>query len=567
MKKTAIIIITALVIWLSPDAIAQVAPQKYFVEFMDKTDSPFSIDRPQEFLSSRAIERRQKQGIPIDESDLPVNTNYINRVRVFTNSILTRSKWFNGITIHCLNPAMVDSISRLPFVKSVTKNIKRNEYINNEYSDNKFIKDEVILQVDFSDLAKKNSDYNRNMMFEYGPSYRQINMLNGDSLHRLGYRGQGKVIAILDAGFSNVDKLVAFDSLWSNNQILGTKDFVNPGGNVFNEYEHGMKVLSTIGGNIPGQLIGTAPQADFWLLRSEDVNTEYIIEEYNWISAAEFADSAGADIINSSLGYITFFDTTQNHTCSDMNGNSTPITKGANMAFTKGMIVVSSAGNSGTSWKCVSAPADGFNVLAVAAVDSNGNRAGFSSVGEATHRIKPNVGALGELAVVSSTIGTIMYANGTSYSSPIIAGLVACLWQAAPTWSNESVKRSIELSGSIVMTPDSLIGYGIPDFVKALQVLSVGVSPGQDLVKVYPNPFQNVLTISLVSEKEQEFDISLCNQQGIVIFSLLKHRVTKGENSINLTNLPELQNGIYLLNISGSDFRLHTKVIKMKNEN
>jgi hypothetical protein len=567
MKKTAIIIITALVIWLSPDAIAQVAPQKYFVEFMDKTDSPFSIDRPQEFLSSRAIERRQKQGIPIDESDLPVNTNYINRVRVFTNSILTRSKWFNGITIHCLNPAMVDSISRLPFVKSVTKNIKRNEYINNEYSDNKFIKDEVILQVDFSDLAKKNSDYNRNMMFEYGPSYRQINMLNGDSLHRLGYRGQGKVIAILDAGFSNVDKLVAFDSLWSNNQILGTKDFVNPGGNVFNEYEHGMKVLSTIGGNIPGQLIGTAPQADFWLLRSVDVNNEYIREEYNWISAAEFADSAGADIINSSLGYITFFDTTQNHTCNDMNGNSTPITKGANMAFTKGMIVVSSAGNSGTSWKCVSAPADGFNVLAVAAVDSNGNRAGFSSVGEATHRIKPNVGALGELAVVSSTIGTIMYANGTSYSSPIIAGLVACLWQAAPTWSNESVKRSIELSGSIVMTPDSLIGYGIPDFVKALQVLSVGVSPGQDLVKVYPNPFQNVLTISLVSEKEQEFDISLCNQQGIVIFSLLKHRVTKGENSINLTNIPELQNGIYLLNISGSDFRLHTKVIKMKNEN
>ena len=567
MKKTAIIIIMALFICFSHDTSAQVAPQKYFVEFMDKTDSPFSINRPQEFLSSRAIERRQKQGIPIDESDLPVNTNYINRVRMYTNSILTRSKWFNGIAIYCLNLAMVDSISMLPFVKSVTKNVKRNNYISNRYINNKLIQDEVTLEYNFIDFPIENSGYNRNTMFEYGPSYHQIHMLNGDSLHRLGFRGQGKVIAILDAGFSNVDKLVAFDSLWANNQILGTKDFVNPGGNVFNEYEHGMKVLSTIGGNIPGQLIGTAPKAGFWLLRSEDVGTEYIIEEYNWISAAEFADSAGADIINSSLGYITFHDTTQNHTCSDMNGNSTPVTKGANMAFNKGMIVVCSAGNSGTTWKCVSAPADGFNVLAVAAVDSNGIRAGSSSVGEATHRIKPNVAALGVLAVVSSTIGTIMYANGTSYSSPIIAGMVACLWQAAPTWSNELIKRSVELSGSIVMTPDSLIGYGIPDFVKALQVLQVGESPRQNLVKVYPNPFHDMLTISLVSEKEQEADISLCNQQGIMIYSLLKQRVATGENSINLLNLPDLRNGIYLLNISGSDISVHTKVIKMYKEN
>ena len=419
MKTITIILISVLV---SFHSLAQIAPQKYFIEFMDRFNSPYSITRPQEFLSVRSIERRQKQGIAIVQNDLPVNDTYVNELRKYNIGILTRSKWFNGVTIYCLNPAIIDSINMLPFVKHVIKNGFIRKACNYE-SNYKFRLEEASLQYFNRVTIPSNLSNNVNQIFSYGPSYNQIHMLKGDSLHKMGYRGEGKVIAILDAGFYNVDTLRTFDSLIANNQILGTKDFVYPGNNVYKAYHHGMEVLSCIGGNIPGEIIGTAPKAKFWLLRSEDVNSENIIEEYNWVSAAEFADSVGADIINSSLGYTRFDDTLQNHTCFDMNGNSTPVTKGANLAFSKGMIVVNSAGNSGgNTWKCVSSPADGFNVLAIAAVDSNGLRASFSSTGEATHRVKPNVAALGKDAVVSSINGTIIYASGTSFSSPIIAG-------------------------------------------------------------------------------------------------------------------------------------------------
>jgi subtilisin family serine protease len=343
-------------------------------------------------------------------------------------------------------------------------------------------------------------------------------------------------------------------------------DFVLPGNNVYNESPHGMEVLSCMGGNIPGQLIGTAPKAKFWLLRTEDVRSETLIEEYNWVAGAEFADSVGADIINSSLGYSQFDDPSQNHTCSDMNGNTTPATVGANIAFSKGMIVVNSAGNSGgSSWKCVSSPSDGFNVLAVAAVDSNGIRAGFSSVGEATWRIKPNVAAMGSRVVVSSTIGTIMRASGTSFSSPVLAGMVACLWQAAPSWNNSYIKRSVEVSGNKSMNPDSLTGYGIPDFIRALQIVSIPEHPyGRD-VKIYPNPFKTSFTVSLFSGKEQEIEVSLFDQQTRKIYSNTKQLLTTGENTIFIPQLTNLHNGIYLLKMVGNDINISTKVIRINN--
>ena len=311
----------------------------------------------------------------------------------------------------------------LPFVKHIVKNVFIKKLNNYEPYDKHKL--EEVSHEHFAHLTiPANLSNNINPLYDYGPSFKQIHMLKGDSLHKMGYRGEGKVIAILDAGFYHADTLRPFDSLIANNQILGTRDFVHSGNNVYKENQHGMEVLSCMGGNIPGELIGTAPKAKFWLLRSEDVNSEYIIEEYNWVSAAEFADSVGADIINSSLGYTQFFDSVMNHTCDDMNGHTTPATKGANLAFSKGMIVVNSAGNyGGTPWKCVSAPADGFNVLAIAAVDSNGVRASFSSTGEATHRVKPNISAMGKDAVVSSTIGTIMYASGTHF-----------LLQSLPDW-------------------------------------------------------------------------------------------------------------------------------------
>ena len=564
MKKRAIILISVISVWFSIQIDAQVAPQKYFVEFMDKANSPYSVSRPNEFLSDRSISRRQKQGIAIVEEDLPVNTAYVDRVRIFANSILTRSKWFNGVTISCLNPALVDSIRLLPFVKKIVKNTFQTNNTTNYKSVNKFDIEESLLEHNVQVYLSENMGYNVNSTYNYGPSFRQVHMLNGDSLHNMGYRGQGLVIAILDGGFFNVDQLVAFDSLWDNNQILGTKDFVVPGNDVFIESPHGMEVLSCMGGNIPGLLIGTAPKASYWLLRSEDVRSENLIEEYNWVAASEFADSAGADIINSSLGYTQFDDVTKNHTCSDMNGNTTPVTRGANLAFNKGMIVINSAGNSGgSSWKCVSAPADGFNLLAVASVDSNGVRAGSSSVGEATQRIKPNVAAMGVSTVVSSPVGTIMRASGTSFSSPLIAGMVACLWQAAPDWSNELIKRAVELSSSRAVSPDSLTGYGIPDFVKALKNVSAPDARTEKPLTLYPNPFSNRLMLSAYSAGEQEIEISVRDQQGRVIYSLQKQSVRAGENSIPLTKLSLFPNGIYFITVTGNNFTSTSKVTKI----
>jgi serine protease AprX len=563
MKKKAIILILGWVCMFA--ASGQVAPQKYFIEFMDKTNSPYSVNSPAQFLSYRAIERRQKQGIPVVENDIPVNQSYINRLKDYSANVLTRSKWFNGVTIYCLNPSMIDSIMRLPFVKRVIKS-QFNDNVYTLKSENKFMLEEVSHEVVNFPLLPAKPGYIGNTGYDYGPSYNQIHMLKGDSMHKLGFRGEGMVIAVLDAGFLHVDVLPAFDSLRLNNQILGTMDFVTPGNNVYNEYEHGMEVLSCMGGNLPGQLIGTAPKASFWLLRSEDVNSENLIEEYNWVSAAEFADSAGADIINSSLGYTVFEILPQSHTCLDMNGHTTPVTKGANIASGKGMLVINSAGNSGAgSWKCVSSPADGYTVLAVAAVDSNGIRAGFSSVGEATLRIKPNVAAMGRGTVVSSTSGTVMYNNGTSFSSPVMAGMAACLWQAAPTWNNTSISRAIELSGNQAANPDSLLGYGIPDFIKALQHVNVAGKVKESSAAVFPNPFAGGFSISFHAQAVQEVNVYLVNNLGMPVYSLQKRMTKVGENLISFPDLTFLPDGNYILRLVGNGLLMNSKVIKINN--
>jgi subtilisin family serine protease len=328
-----------------------------------------------------------------------------------------------------------------------------------------------------------------------------------------------------------------------------------------------MEVLSCMGGNLPGQLIGTAPKAKYWLLRSEDVNSEFIIEEFNWVAAAEFADSAGADIINSSLSYTVFSDPDQDHTCADMDGNTTPATRGANIAESKGMIVVNSAGNLGASitWKCISAPADGYGVLSVAAVDSNGLRAGFSSAGVSTDRIKPNVAAMGKGTVVSSTVGTIMYNNGTSFSSPIIAGMAACLWEAAPGWNSRSIARAIELSGNQASNPDSLLGYGIPDFIKALNQVGIDKKLVPSRLNVFPNPFSDGMTLSFKSKNEQHYDLHLIDNLGQVRYSLRKQQARAGENKISLSGLQAIPPGSYILKVTGEQLFMSHHVVKVIN--
>lgn len=533
---------------------SQIAPEKYFVEFTDKDNSPYSIDRPWEFLSQRALDRRAVAGIAIEQDDLPVNDGYVESVRLIGVEVLTRSKWFNGITVYTNDPAKIDAIALLPFVKQVVKSGRKDT--GKDHAPDKFTIEQMpvipliapmVVPLKISDSA------------DYGLSFTQVHMVRADLLHALGFRGEGMIIAILDAGFNLVDQLAPFDSLWANNQVLGTRDFVTPGGNVFIGHTHGMAVLSILGGYVPGQLIGTAPKAGYWLLRSEDTGSEYLVEEYNWVCAAEFADSVGADVINSSLGYTVFDDSTQNHTCADITGNTTPVTRGANIAFSKGILVVNSAGNEGSNpnWQCVSAPSDGTDVLAVAAVDSLGNYATFSSKGVVNGSyVKPNVAAMGRLTVISGGDGTITRGNGTSFSSPVMAGSATCLWQAFRGFSNVTLKLAIEESGSQFANPTSLLGYGIPNLFKAYERLT-GIDPvlSEGSLQIYPNPSygDESIRVKLTTFTAQTLQARIVDITGRQVFIRNDIQCVTGENILRFNELHSLKSGIYILKLQNLD--------------
>jgi serine protease AprX len=472
MKKFTLIL-AGCIIWVL--TFSQVAPDKYWVKFTDKNNSTYSISHPEQFLTQRAIDRRNAQGIAIAVNDLPVNSAYIQAVATTGATLLNVSKWFNSVTIYTTSPAVLSAINLLPFVLSVEK--LPTPIVSQQKQVKPFFDNEIWDEPLKEDIAEGPTS---GESFSYGMAYNQINMLNGIAMHNLGYDGTGMVIAILDAGFLNANTIPAFDSLWDHNKILGTKDFVSPlSPDIFGSHTHGTMVLSTMGANLPGLMVGTAPHADFWLLRSEDGDSEYIIEELNWASAAEFADSVGADVINSSLGYTTFSDPTQDHNYQDMDGNSTPITTAADLAASKGMLVVNSSGNDGnSSWHYIGAPADGDSVFSIGAVTASGNYASFSSVGPTYDgRIKPNVVAQGSAsAVINPNTGNVTTGSGTSFSSPITAGMVACLWQAHPNKRNMEIMEAIQQTASLATNPNYQLGYGIPNYFNAHTLLNVPVN-------------------------------------------------------------------------------------------
>ncbi|MBU2466132.1 MAG: S8 family serine peptidase, partial [Bacteroidetes bacterium] len=385
---------------------AQVAPDKYWIQFTDKAGTPYTLDEPEAFLTERAIQRRANQGIEFTENDLPVNPSYVEGVENAGAGLLFTSKWLNGVSIETADSDVLDAIAALPYVAETRKMV---DYYA-EPMPKQFFEAENWDEGKLDPVA----NFKSQNFFNYGNGFTQINQINGIPLHEDGYRGEGMVIAVLDGGFDKVDVHPAFDSLWINNQILGTKDFAHPGGSVFNESSHGTSVLSTMGAYSPGQLIGTAPRASYWLLRSEYVYSENVLEEYNWVSAAEFADSVGADVINSSLGYIDFDLPQWDHTYADMDGETNVVTIGADIAASKGILVVNSAGNSGSSssFPYIGAPADGNEVFSIGAVDGNGQRASFSSIGPTFDgRIKPDVMAMGQNTALAS--GSSSYTTGS----------------------------------------------------------------------------------------------------------------------------------------------------------
>jgi hypothetical protein len=543
MKKTLTTVLFLLVI----TGFSQQIPQKYFVAFTDKNGTPYSINNPQAFLTQRAIDRRTAQGITITEEDLPVTPAYVNAITALGAQVFTRCKWFNGITVKVNDSSLLPSIRALSFVQSVTR---VTSYTSKKSSggDGKFRLEEELRKTEgphMTNIPGSVQDYN------YGPSHGQIHLLNGDILHNMGYRGQGKVIAVLDAGFQNADVTPVFDSLRANNQILGTRDFVTPGGNVYREHYHGGMVLSTMGGDVPGQLIGTAPKASYWLIRTEDANTENIIEEYNWIVGAEMADSVGADVINSSLGYTTFDNGWMDHTCADMNGYTNPSSRGANIAASKGIALSISAGNEGgSSWTCVSSPSDALDALSIAATDSSGNYAYFSSTGTVNgNYVKPNIASDGLNSWVAAPDSLFEYGSGTSFASPINAGMMACLWQAKPDLNQAQLRLAIEKSASQYSHPDSLLGYGIPDYSKALQIAQVNIIPKTNF-HAYPNPFTSTINISVGSDLSGDFEISMISITGELILNTNRQIVAGVDNSIKINNLAAFAPGMYILKIS-----------------
>ncbi|MDA3954465.1 MAG: S8 family serine peptidase [Bacteroidales bacterium] len=547
MKKIKLLVIILITTNVS---FAQVATNSYRLYLTDKNNNTYSINNPDEFLTPQAINRRLQQNIEIKINDLPISKAYLDSLNTLGLTILNKSKWLNTVVVHTTNQALIDTITNIGFIKSKQKTTSVLKTNSNKKS---FEKQDLTI------LSQNDEPLN------YGYATTQISMLNGHVLHQNDYKGQGITIAVIDAGFYNVDLLPAFESLWDSAQILGTKDFVDGDIEVFDASSHGMKVLSTMGGNISGELIGTAPKANYWLLRSEEVATEYSIEEDNWAAAAEFADSVGADIITSSLGYSEFDDSLQNYSYSDMDGNTTFITKAADLAASKGILVVNSAGNlADDPWNYISAPADGDSVLTIGAVDAFATYATFSGIGPTSDgRIKPNVAAMGYQTAVQDIDGSITVANGTSFSAPIIAGMAACLWQYYPELNNMQIIQKIEESAHQYSNPDYKLGYGIPDFGKAANLINTNIISFAEkiLIRIYPNPFHSYINIELLQKSNETVSIELYSIIGEKIIKIEKPIID--QSIIEINNLEDLPSGIYLLKIKIGDRTTQKRISKI----
>lgn len=542
-------------------------PKKYWITFKDKSNSAFSINTPQQFLSEAALQRRQLQNISIKENDLPVNQTYVDQIQSLGVQVISRSKWLNAITIQVEDTSILSTINNLPFVKGYAQvaRLKAKTAADDFMADLRRVAEATEAKQRKANSTQTKSAANSGL---YGAANVQIEMIGGTKLHEMGFTGKGMTIAVLDAGFYNVDQISHFDSLRQSGRLLGTKDFVQGGTQVFEDNSHGMSVLSTMAANTPGEIVGTAPQANYWLLRTEEAATEFIIEEYNWVAGAEFADSVGAWIINSSLGYTRFDDTLTSHTYNQLDGNTTPITIGADLAASKGILVINSAGNSGAdSWRFIGAPADGDSVLTIGAVNSERAYASFSSRGpSADGRIKPNVCAMGQQSVLVVSSGEVARSNGTSFSSPILAGMAACLWQAHPSASAMEIFKAIEQSADQYENPDDMKGFGIPDFLEAHSILARTqldqTATTDSIVNVFPNPFIEGLSLEFFSTTEQEITVTVHKLSGKRVYEEKIKVYPFVNNLIQLEKLKKVSSGTYTVSVNNGKNVFVKRIIK-----
>ncbi len=519
------------------------AQEDAWIYLTDKPNVSFALANPITILTQKAIDRKQNHSIAIDERDVPVNETYISDLKTQVGiTVLAKSKWFNAVHVRGTE-ADINALSTQTYVDAI------------DFADNS-----LDTASRFEEIKDKTDIEDENVIFTYGDTQNQVEMINADNLHVEDFTGEGITIAVMDSGFPNVNTMGAFQRLRDNGDLLNGYDFVDRTSEVYLSAasSHGTRVLSDMAGFVQDQFVGTAPDASYYVFRTEDAASETPVEESYWVEAAERADSLGVDMINTSLGYRVYDNANYNYTPADMNGEVAFISKGASIAVEKGILVVVSAGNSGaTEWQTVGAPGDSPDVLSIGAVDANGDYVAFSSQGGAAQvgYQKPDVVARGGNAYVIDEDNMITQNNGTSFSGPILCGGIASLWQAIPNASPTEVMEYVRQSASQYTNPDDLLGYGIPDLDLARNIgLSVEEASIEEF-SFYPNPVKDEINLNIPTS-ESPSEISIYNHLGQQV---LKVDITGGFKNINVSGW---STGIYLMKFSSEVTSQTFKFIK-----
>jgi hypothetical protein len=529
---------------------------RYFIQFTDKNNSPYAVSRPTEFLSQRAIDRRVRQQIAVTVRDLPVNPAYVRAVRQTGARVWYTSRWMNAALVEA-DATTLSRLRGLPFVVQASTDERVTEALPTE-----------TLRTGRQPTSPAAAPMGRTGQAPdpaaYGVSATQLGMMGVNTMHQLGYTGKDVHVAVLDGGFRNTDRLPFFSRMISEQRLLGTYDFVAGEESVFEDEAHGMQVLSAMAAYQTGQIFGPAYDAAFWLLRTEDSRGEHRVEEVNWLIGAEFADSVGVNIIQSSLGYNLFDDPAMDYRRRDLDGNTALVTRAADLAAATGILVVVSAGNEGNdAWRTITAPADGDSVLAVGAVDAAGSLARFSSVGpSADRRVKPDVAAMGQGTVVGLPNGGVGTSNGTSFSAPQVAGLAAGLWQAFPQLTNFEVMNYLRRSASQAARPDSLLGYGIPHFQRAFDLATRDYGANQPLGYLSPNPVAGQpVTLWINAEaRDKPLTVQVFDATGKLVGEKYLARPAL-YNRLDL-GTASLSQGLYLVRLSSAGRSTTLKLVK-----
>ncbi|WP_277478213.1 S8 family serine peptidase [Catalinimonas alkaloidigena] len=522
---------------------------QYVVFFSDKDTLAYDLDRPEEYLSVRAIERRYKQNIPVTYSDFPVKEDYLKQLRELGAEVYYKTRWFNGALIEA-TPEELESILAENFIvgSELVKPRGRGERRKSGSSTGK------------SRRTRKQEEPLEQLL-----NMEQNDMLGIDEMHEDGFNGEGMLIAVFDGGFRGVDTVAYFQHIYEDDRMLPGYDFVGNSPDVYQYGQHGTEALSCIGAYLPGVLEAGAYGADYMLCVTEEVSSEYRIEEYNWLFAAEYADSTGADIISTSLGYTTFNDSAMDYSYEDLDGQSAVITRAVDAATDRGIICVVSAGNEGSgSWHYVSPPADAQDILAVGAVSRTRDKVSFSSYGPSVDgRVKPDVSALGLQTVVVDASGNVVTSNGTSFAAPLIAGFVAGVWQAIPHATNVEIIEKIRFSGDMSLTPNNETGYGIPDYNRLMDnyLTPIEDMPQKHYYKVYPNPVEDSDLIIEPSNGNFEgtLHINLYSPEGKL---MLEKNVDEFKRNSLTLDMDGLSQGVYIMHILSASVSDTLKIVK-----